>query len=199
MDPFLRRMSFLMVILVLAGCGQRRADAPEGRPYPVTLEQGVLPAPLAAHPTRPSSRTGCAESSSRSSGGSFWSGSCNLNGSSGQDALVVVAAVVAVVIVVAVVVTVVDAAVAAPEPMAVSYYLTLSGDGVPLAVVTISDTNKIYLDDAQHAAVVRGAYTRAVIRAAAWEGTRGAPTQVVQVSVQRGCITIAPAADQSTQ
>jgi hypothetical protein len=160
----------------------------------VTLQQGVLPAPIAVH-----SSSHRAESSSQSSGGGSWFGSCDLKCGSGGDALVGIVVVVAVVIVVAVVVIAVDAATAAPEPVAVSYYLTLSGDGVPLEVVTISDANKIYLDDQQHAALVRGAYTRAVIRAAAWEGTRGAPTQVVRVSVERDRITIAPAADQPLQ
>jgi hypothetical protein len=187
MDPFLRRLSFLMVLLVLAGCGQGRADAPTGRPYPVTLEQGVLPVPVAVHPS------GQAGSSSQSSCSGSWFGSCDLKCGSGKDALVGIVVVVAVVIVVAVVVLAVDAATAPSESVAVSYYLTLSGEGVPLDVVTISEANHIYLDDQQHATLVRGAYTRAVIRAAAWEGTKGAPTQEVRVSVQRGRITIAPA------
>lgn len=198
MDPFLRRLSFLMALLVLAGCGQRRANAPDGQPYPVTLSQGLLPAPVAVplSSQQSSHRQG---SRSSVSGGGSWSGSCNLKCGSGGDALVGLVVVVAVVIVVAVVVTAVEAATAAPEPVVVNYYVTLSGDGVPLAVVAISDANRIYLNDHQHAALRRGAYTRAVICAAAWEETRGAPTQEVQVTVERGRITIAPLVQPSSE
>ena len=148
----------------------------------MTLEQGVLVAPVVP------------PSSSRSSGGvSFGgSGSCNLGGS-GKDALAGLV-VVAFVVVVAVVVCVVDAATAGPDPVVERYYLTLSGDGVPLEVVVITDTNHLYLEQRQYDALVQGAYNRAVLRPAVWEGARTAPTQVVQVSVAKGRITIAPPA-----
>lgn len=149
----------------------------------MTLEQGVLVAPVVP------------PSSSRSSGGvSFGgSGSCNLGGS-GKDALAGLVVVVAFVVVVAVVVCVVDAATAGPDPVVERYYLTLSGDGVPLEVVVITDTNHLYLEQRQYDALVQGAYNRAVLRPAVWEGARTAPTQVVQVSVAKGRITIAPPA-----
>ena len=185
MEPFLRRLSFLMVLLVLVGCGQGRASAPPGRPYPVTLAQGVLVAPLPS----PSSSS----SSSGSSGGS--GGSCNLsfgNCGSGSDALVGLAVVVAVVIVVVVVVCVVDAASDEPPSVVEWYCVNLSGEGVPLAVIPISTTNQIYLDEQQHAALTQGLYTRAVLRPAVWEGTHGAPTQDVRVSLADGRVTIAP-------
>jgi len=102
--------------------------------------------------------------------------------------------VVAFVVVVAVVVCVVDAATAGPDPVVERYYLTLSGDGVPLEVVVITDTNHLYLEQRQYDALVQGAYNRAVLRPAVWEGARTAPTQVVQVSVAKGRITIAPPA-----
>lgn len=184
MDSFLRRLSLLMVLLILAGCGQERANLPHGRPYPVTLEQGVLVAPVVP------------PSTSRSRGGVSFngSGSCNLGGS-GKDALAGLVLVVALVVVVAVVVCVVDAATAGPDPVMERYYLTLSGDGVPLEVVVITHTNHLYLEQRQYDALAQGAYNRAVLRPVMWEGARTAPTQVVQVSVAKGHITIAPQAE----
>lgn len=125
----------------------------------------------------------------RSSGGSAFSGSCNLGGS-GEDALVVLGVIVVVVIVVVVVATVVD--VATPDPVSERYYLTLTGGEVPVEVVVISDNDRIYLERRQYNALVAGTYNRAVIRPAVWEGAQTAPTQVVQVSVVKGRITIAP-------
>lgn len=188
MDSFLRRMSFLLVLLVLAGCGRGRSTAPPGKPYAVTMEQGVLIAPVVP------------PSSSRRSGGVGFncsgSGSLgNLNCGSGKDALAGLVVVIAVVVVVAVVVLAVEAATSGPDPVVGRYYLTLSGDGVPLEVVVITDTNHIYLEQRQYDALVKGAYNRAVIRPAAWEGARTAPTQLVQVSVAKGRVTIAPAVE----
>lgn len=190
MEPFLRRLSFLLVLLVLAGCGRARSAVPAGRPYSVTLEQGVIIAPSGS---RPITKKG-----SVSVGGS---GSCNLgnmNCGSGKDALVGIVVVIAIVMVVAVVVLAVDAATSS-DPLTEIYYVTLSGEGVPLEVVTITDTNHIYLDERQHDGLVRGVYTRAVIRPTVWEGTRGAPTQVVTVSVAKGRVTIAPRAERLPQ
>lgn len=187
MDPFLRRMSFLLVLLVLAGCGRGRSTAPPGKPYAVTMEQGVLVAPVVPPRTSPRSR----------SGGVFnCSGSCNLGGS-GSDALVGLVVVIAVVVVVAVVVLAVEGATSGgSDPVVGQYYLTLSGDGVPLEVVLISNTKHIYLEQRQYDALVKGVYNRAVIRPAVWEGVRAAPTQLVQVSVAKGRVTIAPRAEQ---
>jgi hypothetical protein len=187
MELFRRRVSFLLVLLILVGCGQERAFAPPGRPYPVTLAQGVLVAPL------PSPSSSSSSLSSGSSGGS--GGSCNLsfgNCGSGSDALVGLAVVVAVVIVVAVVVCAVDAASYQPPSVVEWYCVNLSGEGVPLAVISISTTSQIYLDEQQHAALSQGLYTRAVLRPAVWEGTRGAPTQDVRVSLADGRVTITP-------
>src|ERR1043165_6177786 len=129
MDPFLRRLSILLVLLVLAGCGPRHG-APPGDPYVVTLAPGIMAAPTPAPP-----RT---SASSRRSGGVGWSGSCDLKCGSGGDARVGIVVVVAVVIVVAVVVLVVEGATAGPDPVVARYHLTMSGDDVPLAVVPIS-------------------------------------------------------------
>jgi len=182
MDTFLRRLSFLVVLLVLAGCGRGRSAALQGQPYPVTLAQGVLIAPTA---------TTSRSTKGRSSGGSFFSGSGNVSCGSGKDALAGIVVVIAVVVVVAVVVLVVDAAISESDPITERYYLTLSGEGVPLEVVAISDNNQLYLDKRQYDALARGAYNRAVIRPAVWEGTRGAPTQQVQVTLTQGRVLIA--------
>lgn len=183
MDLFLRRLSLLLVPVVLAGCGQARSGAPSGHPYPVIIDQSVIAAPAERSPsTRHESGGGS---------GSWIGGTCDLGGHcSGKDALVGVVVVLAVVIVVGVVVCVVDAA--TPEAPVERYYLTLSGDGVPLAVVTITTAGRLYLDDRQYDALQRGAYTRAVIRPAVWEGTSGAPpTQAVRVTVEKGGVVIA--------
>jgi hypothetical protein len=181
MDPFLRQMSILMVLLALAGCHQRRADVPPGRIYPVTLEQGLLPSSSVP------GRAGRAASS-----GGSWALSSNLTSGSGKDALVGFVVVVSVLIVAAVVVSIVDAVTAAPEPVLVKYHLTLSGPEVPQEEVIISDADSVCLDDRQHAALVRGSYTRAVIRPAAWEGTSAAPTQEVRLTLAPGRIRLAP-------
>lgn len=178
MDPFLRRLSLLLALLVLAGCGQGRVRAPAGHPYRVTLEQGVIAAPVIPPPA-----------TRRSPGGAGLSGSCNLSGS-GDDALVLLGVIVAVALVVVVVATVVD--VATPDPVSERYYLTLTGDEVPVEVVVISDNDRIYLERRQYDALAVGAYDRPVIRPVVWEGTRAAPTQEVRVSVVKGHITIAP-------
>lgn len=123
----------------------------------------------------------------------------NMHCGSGKDALAGIVVVIAVVVVVAVVVLAVDAATSGPDPVVERYYLTLSGDGVPLEVVVITDTNHIYLEQRQYDALVKGAYNRAVIRPAAWEGVQAAPTQLVQVSVAKGRVTIAPSGEQSPQ
>ncbi len=194
MDIFLRRLSLLLVLLILAGCGRERAGTPPGRPYPVTMEQGVLVAPVV--PPASARRSGGVSGSVNFGG----SGSCNLGGSGG-DALAVIAVVIVVVVVVAVVVCAVDAATAGPDPVVERYYLTLSGEGVPLEVVVITDTNHLYLEQRQYDALAQGAYNRAVLRPAVWEGARTAPTQLVQVSVAKGRITIAvaPQAEQPPQ
>ena len=194
MDPFLRYFSFLMVLMVLGGCGQTRSSAQTGRPYAVTLGNGVLVAPE-SHST---SAEQCSEK--RTSSGSLnfggtWSGGGGGGSSDGLLAALVV--VVAVVIVVAVVVAVVDSA--TPDQVTERYYVTLSGEGVPLESVTISSTNHMFLEDHQYDALVRGAYTRAVIRPAVWEGRHGAPIQEVQVTASHGNIAISLAQDASAE
>src|ERR1043165_10124709 len=129
MDPFLRRLSILMALLVLAGCGPRRG-APPGDPCLVTFAQGVMTAPTPAPPR--------ASASSRSSGGGGSWGSCDLKIGSGSDALGGIVVVIAGVIVVAVVVVGIEGATAGPDPVVARYHLTMSGDDVPLAVVPIS-------------------------------------------------------------
>ncbi len=138
------------------------------------------------------SATSPASSQDRSGGVNVFSGSGNFNCGSGKDALVGVVAIIAVVLVVAVVVCVVEAATSESQGEAERYALTLSGEGVLPEVVTITATNHLYLNERQHAALAGDVYTRAVLRPAVWEGTQGAPTQEVRVSIARGQVTIAP-------
>ena len=192
MDPFLRCLSFLMVLMVLGGCGQTRSSAQMGRPYAVTLGNGVL----VASESHSTSAEQCSEKRTSS-------GSCNLGGTwsggggggSSDGLLVALVVVVAVVIVVAV--AVVDST--TPDEVTERYYVTLSGEGVPLEIVTIFSTNHMFLEDHQYDALVRGAYTRAVIRPAVWEGRHGAPIQEVKVTASHGNIAISLAQDASAE
>lgn len=192
MEPFLCRLSFLMAILVFVGCGRGRVHPPPGKPYAVTMAEGIVIAPAASAGPRPAVRG--TPSRGRSGGVNVGSGLGTWNCGSGKDALVGLAALVAVILVVAVVVTVVDSTTATSTTLVDRYHLTLSGEEVPLAIVVITDTNHLYLQEHEHDALVRGAYTRAVLRPAVWEGTRGAPTQEVAVTIVRGGVNIAPVA-----
>ena len=185
MNPFLRYLSFLMALLVLGGCGQSRSSAISGKPYSVTLGEGVLVAQENHLSSVQDGSAGSHSSGSWNLGGSFSGGG---GGGSGGDFVAALVVIVAVVIVASVVICVVDCA--TPDHVVERYYVTLSGDVVPLEIVTITTTNHMYLDDRQYDALVRGAYTRAVIRPAVWEGSHGSPTQEVQVNASRGMITI---------
>jgi hypothetical protein len=112
---------------------------------------------------------------------------------SGKDALAAVVVVVAVVIVVALVVVVVDAATKEPPPLTYSHYLTVSGESVPLVVLPITTDRHIYLSPAQHEALRLGAYTRAMIRPAAWEGAGPSPTQAVALAWIQDVLHLTPA------
>lgn len=191
MEPFLRRLSLVMALLVLAGCGRGRTHPPPGKPYAVTMTEGIFITPAVSSGMSSPAVRGSSPRS-RSGGCNVGSGWGNVNCGSGKDALVGLAAVVAVILVVAVVVTVVDSATSGSTETIDRYHLTLSGEEVPLAIVVITDTNHIYLEPHHHEALMRGAYTRAVLRPTVWEGTRGAPTQEVTVTVVRGQVRIAP-------
>lgn len=188
MDPFRRRLSLLLALLVLCGCGSHRP----GNPYPVTFGPGVLIAP-----TKP---TTVAKERTSSSGGS-----CNLNVGSGCKGggdlaaiVVVIAVVVVVVVVIAVVSEAVNAAQQDQDPD--QYYLTLSGSGNEVAVVPITYQNRLYLTKQQYKALVQGVYIRAVLRPALPDSSRrSAPTQEVTLTVARGRITINPAQPQSPE
>ena len=187
MDPFLRYFSFLMVLMVLGGCGQTRSSAQTGRPYAVILGNGVLVAPE-SHST---SAEQCSEKRTSSGSWNFggtWSGGGGGGGGGSSDGLLVALVVV---------VAVVDSA--TPDQVTERYYVTLSGEGVPLEIVTISSTNHMFLEDHQYDALVRGAYTRAVIRPAVWEGRHGAPIQEIQVTASHGNIAISLAQDASVE
>jgi hypothetical protein len=191
MEPFLRRLSFLLVLLTLAGCGRGRTHPPPGKPYAVTMVEGIHLLSAASSAARAGERgnslRGC-------SGRNVCSGSGNWDCGSGKDALVGIAALLVVVVVAAVVASVVDSATSGPAGSIDRYHLTLSGEGVPLVVLVITGTDHLYLEAQHHDALVRGAYTRAVLRPTAWEGTGGAPTQEVTVTLERGHIRIAPVA-----
>jgi hypothetical protein len=181
-------IAVLMMLLVLAGCGRSRATPP-GKPYAVNFGQGIM----ALHVVTSSKNAPSTKHARSGYGGGSWNFPSNVGGS-GKDALIGVVVVIGVVIVVATVVCVVDAISGDDDSpaMVYRYNLTISGPDVPEAVVLITDTHHMFLEQHQYDAMVNGAYTRAILRPTVWQGTDGAPTQAVRLLIAHNQITIEP-------
>src|SRR5688572_20247482 len=133
MARFQQIVAALLVLLLFAGCGPRRAATPLGQAYPVafsdTVTQRLTPARLA--PGR-----------NHSSGGGGWN--CQLGGgsSNGGDLAAIIVIAVVVVIVVAVVVSVVGTEGEHEPPW--RYALHMGSDDLPVEVIRITDDDRIY-------------------------------------------------------
>jgi hypothetical protein len=175
-DRFNRIVAILLMVMLLTGCGHPREAAPSSPAYHVTFSDAVTQrlTPARLVPGR--------GGHDASGGGGGWSfGSCG-SGSGGGDLAAVIMVAVVVVVVVALVVGADGWGDNDAEPRW-RYALHLTGDGLPVEVIRITDEEVVHLTRDQYDAIAHGAFSHITIQPAAWAKKEPPPVIPVHVAV----------------